>query len=1329
MRLKNDQLETFSTNLKQLHRLNTTTYDTFEALAEDYLQTGCQILGFSTGIVSSFQENTYRIEAVRSNIKHLEVKAEVAMQETYCGEVARLRQTIACAHIGQSDTLSRHPAYQRGLSFESYLGTPIWVDGEFYGTLCFADLNIRSQEFHSHEREIIELMAQSLGKFVAGHRIEQQRQKAKEETQLLLSVTQAISQAPDFDSALARALQQVCEASGWSYGEAWIPSVDGTVLECSPAWYANGLRGDSDAAVQRFRSYSEQLTFAPGEGIPGRAWEQGQPEYLQDLTLSVKGLGDRVKLAVACGLSVGLSVPIVVAPIPEQGLAGRVLAVLVFLHFEHSTSDARQEDERLAELVASVATQLGTVMQQKQAEAELRALFAAMDDLVLIRDRQGRCLKVAPTNATSPTKPFREKVGTTLHEVLPQQTADRLLTAIAQTLDEYQTTHVEYCMKIEEREIWLDGRFSPLSANTVLIVARDISDRIKVQSELQTLASELEYRVYERTAQLRDANQILRQEISERITAQSELAKSEARFRSAVDNIPDIFAIYDRDRRYQFVNTEGIRIFNKPVEDLLGRTDAEIFPREVSSILQPLLESAIATRKPQTGECTVSLPHFGRRTFVLTYVPLIDRKGEIYQLLSIAHDITERKQAEQALQEAKEQLQAVLDAVPGFISWITIGEDDNGEGLSLHYLGVNRKLANSLNLSPEDFVGQPIGFITPNSPFTRSIEHFFQTSASSTSETINFGSEDSPSNYLIVAQKYQHDTAAVSVGIDITARVQTELQLQRAYQRLQLLSELAFKIRRSLDIAEILQTTVSEIQTLLNADRVFIVERLSEQAGKVVKEAALPNRASVQTANLLFPCFCADYQEKFLEGKAVIFDDVISAELPAAEQPILQRFQVRAKLIVPIFTQESLWGCLIVHQCDRPRKWHNDEIELLQQLADQIGIALSQAQLLDRLEERVQERTAELQTANRQLSQEIAERTRAELALRESEEQLRRVINNNAYGVIVCTGEGFVRFINPAAELIFGRSATELLGVELGMPLPDSEANELPIYRPQGDRVVVEMRSVEINWEGETANLISMMDITERKAVERMKDEFLSIASHELRTPLTSIRGSLGLLATGRLGSLSEKGQRMLDIAVKNTERLGRLLNDILDLERMESGKVKMVQQDCNAVPLIVQAAESMQSMADEAGVMLQLEVNGSALLASASRRSAEPDSVPLWADPDQILQTLTNLISNSIKFSTPGKSIWIGVISEPNSVLFYVRDQGRGIPTDKLEKVFGRFQQVDASDSREKGGTGLGLAICREIIKQHGGRIWVESVVGEGSTFFVRLPNRQENE
>ncbi|NER35165.1 MAG: hypothetical protein F6J93_14315 [Oscillatoria sp. SIO1A7] len=229
-----------------------------------------------------------------------------------------------------------------------------------------------------------------------------------------------------------------------------------------------------------------------------------------------------------------------------------------------------------------------------------------------------------------------------------------------------------------------------------------------------------------------------------------------------------------------------------------------------------------------------------------------------------------------------------------------------------------------------------------------------------------------------------------------------------------------------------------------------------------------------------------------------------------------------------------------------------------------------------------------------------------------------------------------------------------------------------------------------------------------------MKDEFISVVSHELRTPLTSMRGALGLLASGLLQARPDKAERMLAIAIQNTDRLTRLINDILDLERFRDNtpweKLNFPAQD-----LMMQATDAMRSMADKAGVTLH----------------TEPVAAILYVCGDRILQTLTNLLSNAIKFSPPGTTVCMSGNIENNSngsplMTICVSDRGRGIPPDKLETIFGRFQQVDASDSRKKGGTGLGLAICRSIVERHGGRIWAESELGVGSSFYLTLPMGQ---
>jgi len=237
--------------------------------------------------------------------------------------------------------------------------------------------------------------------------------------------------------------------------------------------------------------------------------------------------------------------------------------------------------------------------------------------------------------------------------------------------------------------------------------------------------------------------------------------------------------------------------------------------------------------------------------------------------------------------------------------------------------------------------------------------------------------------------------------------------------------------------------------------------------------------------------------------------------------------------------------------------------------------------------------------------------------------------------------------------------------------------------------------------------VLAFRDMTERRAVEHMKDEFISVVSHELRTPLTAIRGSLGLLASGKLCQNQASCQRMAAVGVANADRLVRLVNDILDLERIESGRVNMEKKLCDSAELMRVAADLMRVMADGQGVTL----------------SVEPFSASIRVDSDRITQVLINLLGNAIKFSIQGSLVLLTAEHREGEIVFEVRDRGRGIPASKLSRIFERFQQVDASDSREKGGTGLGLAICRTIVAQHGGRIWVESAVGQGSSFFFSLP------
>lgn len=359
----------------------------------------------------------------------------------------------------------------------------------------------------------------------------------------------------------------------------------------------------------------------------------------------------------------------------------------------------------------------------------------------------------------------------------------------------------------------------------------------------------------------------------------------------------------------------------------------------------------------------------------------------------------------------------------------------------------------------------------------------------------------------------------------------------------------------------------------------------------------------------------------------------------------------------------------------------------------------------------------------------ITARKQVEQALQQSEERLRLLVETvEDYAIFMLDPEGYIVSWNTGAKKIQGYRTEEIIGqhfscfysiedIQQGKPTQHLQlaatkghvANEG--WRIRQDKSKFYANTSITALRDETGQLRGFStvtrDITERQAVERMKNEFISVVSHELRTPLTSIHGSLGMLVSGLLDPKSERGKRLLEIAVDSTDRLVRLINDILDIERIESGKVQMEKQICNAAELINETAELMQSIAQKAGVGLEIF----------------PVSQKLWVDPDRIIQTLTNLLSNAIKFSPPGASVSLSAEVQVDKILFQVKDHGRGIPADKLETIFERFQQVDASDSRNHDGTGLGLAICRSILQLHNGKIWVESTFGEGSTFYFTLP------
>ncbi|MGG6263866.1 PAS domain S-box protein [Leptolyngbya sp. AN03gr2] len=370
----------------------------------------------------------------------------------------------------------------------------------------------------------------------------------------------------------------------------------------------------------------------------------------------------------------------------------------------------------------------------------------------------------------------------------------------------------------------------------------------------------------------------------------------------------------------------------------------------------------------------------------------------------------------------------------------------------------------------------------------------------------------------------------------------------------------------------------------------------------------------------------------------------------------------------------------------------------------QIELALRQSHAL--LEARVEERTK---------------------ALRESQALLEAVIQNSPAVIYLVDTKGKILLVNQQHDRVFNRSQKDFIGktidevfppdlaatfnrcnqavLEAGHPI---ESEEEVLYADGLVHTALSVRFPIFDDQGVPQMVCGICtDITERAEIARLKDEFVSIVSHELRTPLTSIYGALNLLSEGLIEPGSEWEQRTIKIAAEGADRLVRLVNDILDLERLKSGKISLSIQFCDLAEIMTDSIDQMQMLADQAEVFLFVS----------------PLPVQIDADRDRLIQVLTNLLSNAIKFSPTGEQVDLIAQVEDQSVLVQVRDRGRGIAADQLEKIFDRFHQLDVSDARQKGGTGLGLAICRSIVEQHGGQIWAESTIGIGTCFVFRIP------
>ncbi len=359
-----------------------------------------------------------------------------------------------------------------------------------------------------------------------------------------------------------------------------------------------------------------------------------------------------------------------------------------------------------------------------------------------------------------------------------------------------------------------------------------------------------------------------------------------------------------------------------------------------------------------------------------------------------------------------------------------------------------------------------------------------------------------------------------------------------------------------------------------------------------------------------------------------------------------------------------------------------------------------------------------------------------------NEQRLEAILNSMVDSIITIDISGNIKSYNPMTEVLFGYSEEELNNQNINALIPEMEVIdslmpklvdgklELTAVRKNNTIFPVEMALSEIYWDNKTIFIVVIRDITQHKEVAQLKNDFVSIVSHELRTPLTSIRGSLGLLAASTVGKVPDEMKNLIDIAYNNSSRLVLLINDILDIEKIESGKMNFKMTVVELSSLINECIAGNSMYAAQYGVVYNfVNINGfkdkEFYIDKDNNYTIVEDvnDIQLFVDKNRLMQVITNLLSNAAKFSNSGDTVDIIVSRHEGTIRVSVKDYGQGMPEKFKSIMFEKFAQADSSTTRAKGGSGLGLNICKAIIEKMHGSIYFETELGKGSTFSFELP------
>ena len=511
---------------------------------------------------------------------------------------------------------------------------------------------------------------------------------------------------------------------------------------------------------------------------------------------------------------------------------------------------------------------------------------------------------------------------------------------------------------------------------------------------------------------------------------------------------------------------------------------------------------------------------------------------------------------------------------------------------------------------------------------------------------------------------------------------------------------------QSLETEKILNDTLDKSLEILDFDVGYIRTLDAEKKNLIVRVAR--GLSSPEFLSTSFPLESPDPivgKIVFKTQKPYIGTDI--RKDPMFQARTMEKEGVISLAMVPIVSKQRAMGFIAVGS-KKFHKFTKREVRLLVAFSSQLGSALENAQLYD------------------EVNKEKA--------------YIENLVDNAGDAIISANVEDRILTWNHGAEVIFGYTKEETVGQSLTILLPAHCAGELEeirdkvrltgvirnleVRRIRKDGIIIEASLAVSPIRDKNDNVIGFLhlarDVTEKKRYEqrlkeldKMKSAFVSNVSHELRTPLTAIKASADNMLDRLIGDLNGKQVGYLTRIKSNSDRLARLINDLLDLSTIEAGKIDLRPTNLPLVTLVKEAAESLRPVAAEKVINLTV-------------MSADP-GVIAWADRDKVIQVLMNLIGNALKFTPTGGKVTIAVTKNSAAWMqISVTDTGPGIPAEEVNKVFGRFYQIGQAGIQKTQGTGLGLAISKALVEMHGGKIWVESEAGKGSTFSFTLPAEQ---